>query len=94
VTHELLKQRFDSSGRNEPFERAFPLESASELQESKLRQETSSSPCGGGVEYLHSDPASRRRRRKGKSQIRDSKVASPKGLGPGKDCAGKGQQHI
>jgi hypothetical protein len=24
---------------------------------------------GGGVEYLHRDPASRRRRRKGKSQI-------------------------
>jgi hypothetical protein len=33
-------------------------------------------PCGGGVEYLHRDPASRRRRRKGKSQIRDSKVWS------------------
>jgi hypothetical protein len=26
-------------------------------------------PCGGGIEYLHRDPASRRRRRKGKSQI-------------------------
>jgi hypothetical protein len=26
-------------------------------------------PCGGGVGYLHRDPASRRRRRKGKSQI-------------------------
>jgi hypothetical protein len=26
-------------------------------------------PCGGGVEYLHRDPASRRRRRKGTSQI-------------------------
>jgi hypothetical protein len=26
-------------------------------------------PCGGGVEYLHRDPVSRRRRRKGKSQI-------------------------
>jgi hypothetical protein len=25
--------------------------------------------CGGGVEYLHRDPASRRRRRKGKSRI-------------------------
>jgi hypothetical protein len=31
-------------------------------------------PCGGGVEYLHCDPASRRRRRKGKSQIWDSKI--------------------
>jgi hypothetical protein len=28
-----------------------------------------SHPCGGGVEYLHRDPASRRRRRKGKTQI-------------------------
>jgi hypothetical protein len=26
-------------------------------------------PCGGGFEYLHRDPASRRRRRKGKSQM-------------------------
>jgi hypothetical protein len=31
-------------------------------------------PCGGGVEYLHRDPASRRRRRRGKSQIWDSKI--------------------
>jgi hypothetical protein len=29
--------------------------------------------CGGGFEYLHRDPASCRRRRKGKSQIWDSK---------------------
>jgi hypothetical protein len=33
-------------------------------------------PCGGGIEYLHRDPASRRRRRKGKSQIWDSKIWS------------------
>jgi hypothetical protein len=33
-------------------------------------------PCGGGVEYLHRDPASRRRRRKGKSQNWDSKIWS------------------
>jgi hypothetical protein len=35
----------------------------------ELRFGTGSYPCGGGVEYLHRDPASRRRRRKGKSQI-------------------------
>jgi hypothetical protein len=35
-----------------------------------------SNPCGGGVEYLHRDPASRRRRRKGKSQNWDSKILS------------------
>jgi hypothetical protein len=52
-------------------------------------------PCGGGVEYLHRDPASRRRRRKGKSQIwRQNMVASPKGLWPEKDYPGKGQQHM
>jgi hypothetical protein len=33
-------------------------------------------PCGGGVEYLHRDPASHRRRRKGKSQIWDSIIRS------------------
>jgi hypothetical protein len=31
-------------------------------------------PCGGRVKYLHRDSASRRRRRKGKSQIWDSKI--------------------
>jgi hypothetical protein len=34
----------------------------------------SSNPCGGRVEYLHRDPVSRRRQRKGKSQIWDSKI--------------------
>jgi hypothetical protein len=33
-------------------------------------------PFGGGFEYLHRDPASRTRRRKGKSQIWDSKIWS------------------
>jgi hypothetical protein len=33
-------------------------------------------PCGGGIEYFHRDPTSRRRRRKGKSQIWDSKIWS------------------
>jgi hypothetical protein len=45
-----------------------------------------SSPCGGGVEYLHRDPASRKRRRKGKSQNWDSKIWSrdPRDKGPRK----------
>jgi hypothetical protein len=34
------------------------------------------STCGGGVEYLHRDPASCRRRRKRKSQNWDSKICS------------------
>jgi hypothetical protein len=33
-------------------------------------------PCWGGVEYLHRGPSSRRRRRKGNSQIWDSKIWS------------------
>jgi hypothetical protein len=33
-------------------------------------------PCGGGVEYLHRNPASRRRRRKRKFRIWDSKICS------------------
>jgi hypothetical protein len=32
------------------------------------------SPCGGGLKYLHHDPASRRRRWKGKSQIWGTKI--------------------
>jgi hypothetical protein len=32
--------------------------------------------CEGGLEYLHRDPASRRRRRKGMSQTWDSKIWS------------------
>jgi hypothetical protein len=39
-------------------------------------QTSLTTPCGGGFEYLHRDPASRRRRRKGKSQIWDSKIWS------------------
>jgi hypothetical protein len=35
-----------------------------------------SAPCSGGVEYLHRDPASRRRRRKEKSRTWDSKMWS------------------
>jgi hypothetical protein len=35
-----------------------------------------SHPCGGGFEYLHRDPASRRRRRKGKPQLWESKIWS------------------
>jgi hypothetical protein len=43
-------------------------------------------PCEGGVEYLHRDPASRKRRRKGKSQIWESKIWSrvPRGSDPRK----------
>jgi hypothetical protein len=52
---------------------------------------------GGGVKYVHRNRACRRRRRKGKSGISDSKknmVASPTGLGPENDCASEGQQQL
>jgi hypothetical protein len=53
-------------------------------------------PCGGGIEYLHRDPASRRRRRKGKSQIWDSNIWSrvPRDSDQRMIALCKGQQHI
>jgi hypothetical protein len=46
-----------------------------------------SNPCGGGVEYFHRDPVSRRRWRKVKSQIWDSKIWSrvPRDSDPGRN---------
>jgi hypothetical protein len=46
------------------------------ITEKSLEVSQCNSPCGGGIEYLHRDPASRRRRRKGKSQMWDSKIWS------------------
>jgi hypothetical protein len=47
------------------------------LRDLKLKERGSIGyPCGGGVEYLQRDPASRRKRRKGKPQMRDSKIWS------------------
>jgi hypothetical protein len=45
-----------------------------------------SSPCGGGVDYLHRSPVSHRRQRKGKSRMWDSKIWSqvPRDLDPRK----------
>jgi hypothetical protein len=42
----------------------------------RLYQATDWDPCGGGFEYLHRSPATRRMRRKGESQIWDSKIWS------------------
>jgi hypothetical protein len=39
-------------------------------------QSTPDIPCGGGVEYLHRSPASRRRRHKRKSRIWENKIWS------------------
>jgi hypothetical protein len=52
-------------------------------------------PCGGGVEYLHRDPASRRRRRKGSLKSETVKYGhKSQGTRTEKACAGKGQRHI
>jgi hypothetical protein len=45
-------------------------------QQNQKEEVISFHPCGGGFEYLHRDSASRRRRRKGKSQIWDTKIWS------------------
>jgi hypothetical protein len=50
-------------------ETVFYTRSAQRGYKKDNRGKRASDPCGGGVEYLHRDPASRRRRRKGKSQI-------------------------
>jgi hypothetical protein len=42
-------------------------------------------PCGGGIEYLHRSPASRRRRRKRKSRICEAVK---------NDCAGEDHQQL
>jgi hypothetical protein len=47
-------------------EKVFSVGSNSRLYNEDPRPaERESHPCGGGVEYLHRDPASRRKRRKG-----------------------------
>jgi hypothetical protein len=46
---------------------AFPLVIKRPYPRRELSYEHT--PCGGGIEYLHRDPASRRRRQKGKSQM-------------------------
>jgi hypothetical protein len=46
----------------------------SSLYKDESQKRHSPPPRGGGVEYLHRDPASRRRRRKGKCRIWDSKI--------------------
>jgi hypothetical protein len=49
---------------------------APDYKRSRAEKNDSWHPCEGGVEYLHRDLASRRRRRKWKSQIWDSKIRS------------------
>jgi hypothetical protein len=53
----------------ELLEAAFSVRSMLRLCQQGHQLGARHNPCGGGVEYLHRDPASRRRRRKGKSQI-------------------------
>jgi hypothetical protein len=54
-------------------------------------QFSESNPCGGGVEYLHRDPANRKRRRNVKSQIWDSKIwlRVPRDSDPRKTALGR-----
>jgi hypothetical protein len=55
----------------------FPLVRHGKRIKQKIKDtQTDRLPCGGGFEYLHRGPASRRRRRKEKSRIWDSKIWS------------------
>jgi hypothetical protein len=72
----------------------FSVGSVPRLYHESQRDKSVKYPCGGGVEYLHRNPASRRRRRKGKSQIWDSKIWSRVSKDSEPRGAGKGQQHI
>jgi hypothetical protein len=76
----IIKQRFGKHGPAETNpraleERCFRWRPRLSVILKKINF-SSASPCGGGVEYLHRDPASRRRRRNGKSQMWDSKIWS------------------
>jgi hypothetical protein len=61
------------------------------LADSKLLLCSAQCLGGGGAEYLHRDPASRKRRRNGKSQIWDSKIWSrvPRDSDPRKIVLGR-----
>jgi hypothetical protein len=54
----------------------FPIRFVPRCYKQNSLKQRVESPCGGGIEYLHRDPASRRRRQKGESQMRDSKIWS------------------
>jgi hypothetical protein len=76
-THSITRQRPVNSNRGRVL---------SVVSVPKCFSQGERNPCGGGIEYLHRDPASRRRRRKGKSQIWDSKIWTwvPRGSDPRK----------
>jgi hypothetical protein len=73
------ERTFSWQQRNQLFDSVSSIRYAKSYLERITRRlleitRVSCDPCGGGVEYLHRDPASRRKRRKGKSQIWDSKI--------------------
>jgi hypothetical protein len=78
VSGQRLDEHVPSATDTNAFNRGrvFSMWSAPTYYKHGINLEFSSIPCGGGVEYLHRSPASRRRRRKGKSRIWDSKVWS------------------
>jgi hypothetical protein len=58
------------------FQGVFFFRYAPSYKSELIRQFSQNPICGGGFEYLHSRPASRRRRRIGKSRIWESKIWS------------------
>jgi hypothetical protein len=65
VIYKINLARFDLGRRIEELTKDIEEINAAIVQ----RFSVEFTPRGSGVEYLHRDPASRRRRRKGKSQI-------------------------
>jgi hypothetical protein len=63
-----ISRRFRYNGYKRPNHKVFGVVAPVRCSRSYKREfirEFNSYPCGGGVEYLHRDPASRRRRQKG-----------------------------
>jgi hypothetical protein len=77
---ESLRDNNLNNRGNLPFDKVSPNRFAKNLLQGgehfrhRQREWESEYSCGSEVEYLHRGPASRRRRRKGKSQIWDSKI--------------------
>jgi hypothetical protein len=75
LTHGFRDNTFMKSSNGNPLRR-WSLFGFLVVIKKEVLSNTTRYPSGGGVEYLHRVPASRRRRRKRKSRIWDSKIWS------------------
>jgi hypothetical protein len=89
--HRTLTSPYKTRCYSEDVWRPKPVNVSALTLTLTLVDKQTANPCGGGVEYLHRDPASRKRRRKRKSQIWDSKIWSrvPRDCNPRKTTLAK-----